>query len=161
MFNNWSCAVMTEFFLFCFCQMFYKWDHKSKLQHVCINYVFFLNNVLLEKEMATHSSVLAWRIPGTGEPGGLLSMGSHIVGPNWSDLAAAAVLNNIADGVNNLKCILKYFLFEQLKLLDKMFRTSLAKNHVFISEMKIIYFILILRQYQKMFQDVFKKHFKL
>ena len=39
--------------------------------------------------MATHSSVLAWRIPGTGEPGGLLSMGSHIVGHDWSDLAAA------------------------------------------------------------------------
>ena len=34
----------------------------------------------LEKEMATHSSVLAWRIPGTGEPGGLTSMGSHRVG---------------------------------------------------------------------------------
>ena len=34
----------------------------------------------LEKEMATHSSVLDWRIPGTGEPGGLLSMGSHRVG---------------------------------------------------------------------------------
>ena len=34
----------------------------------------------LEKEMATYSSVLAWRIPGTGEPGGLLSMGSHRVG---------------------------------------------------------------------------------
>ena len=34
----------------------------------------------LEKEMATHSSVLAWGIPGTGEPGGLLSMGSHRVG---------------------------------------------------------------------------------
>ena len=34
----------------------------------------------LEKVMATHSSVLAWRIPGTGEPGGLLSMGSHRVG---------------------------------------------------------------------------------
>ena len=44
----------------------------------------------LEKEMATHSSVLAWRIPGTGEPGGLLSLGSHRVGHNWSDLAAAA-----------------------------------------------------------------------
>ena len=42
----------------------------------------------LEKEMATHSSVLAWRIPGTGEPGGLLSMGSHRVGHDWSDLAA-------------------------------------------------------------------------
>ena len=44
----------------------------------------------LEKEMATHSSVLAWRIPGTGESGGLLSMGSHRVGHNLSDLAAAA-----------------------------------------------------------------------
>jgi len=40
--------------------------------------------------MATHSSVLAWRIPGTREPGGLPSMGSHRVGHNWSDLAAAA-----------------------------------------------------------------------
>ena len=46
----------------------------------------------LEKEMATHSSVLAWIIPGTGEPGGLPSMGSHRVGHNWSDLAA--VLNS-------------------------------------------------------------------
>ena len=44
----------------------------------------------LEKEMATHSSVLAWRIPGMGEPGGLPSMGLHRVGHNWSDLAAAA-----------------------------------------------------------------------
>ena len=42
----------------------------------------------LEKEMATHSSVLAWRIPGMEEPGGLPSMGSHRVGHNWSDLAA-------------------------------------------------------------------------
>jgi len=44
----------------------------------------------LEKEMATHSSILAWRIPGVGEPGGLPSMGSHRVGHDWSDLAAAA-----------------------------------------------------------------------
>ena len=44
----------------------------------------------LEKEMATHSSVLAWRIPGMEEPGGLPSMGSHGVGHDWSDLAAAA-----------------------------------------------------------------------
>ena len=41
----------------------------------------------LKKEMATHSSVLAWRVPGTGEPGGLPSMGSHRVGHDWSDLA--------------------------------------------------------------------------
>ena len=40
--------------------------------------------------MATHSSVLAWRIPGMGVPGGLRSIGSHRVGHNWSDLAAAA-----------------------------------------------------------------------
>ena len=46
----------------------------------------------LEKEMATHSSVLAWRIPGTGEPGGLPSMGSHRVGHDWSNLAVAALL---------------------------------------------------------------------
>ena len=45
---------------------------------------------VLEKEMATHSTVLAWIIPGMGEPCGLLSMGSHRVGHNWSDLAAAA-----------------------------------------------------------------------
>ena len=45
--------------------------------------------------MATHSSILAWRIPGTGEPGGLLSMGSHRVGHDWSDLAAAAAADLI------------------------------------------------------------------
>ena len=44
----------------------------------------------LEKEMATHSSVLAWRIPGTEDPGGLPSMGSHRVGHDGRDLAAAA-----------------------------------------------------------------------
>ena len=44
--------------------------------------------------MATHSSTLAWRIPGTGEPGGLPSMGSHRVGHDWSDLAAAAAAFN-------------------------------------------------------------------
>ena len=45
----------------------------------------------LEKEMATHSSILAWEIPRTEEPVGLLSMGSHRVGHNWRDLAAAEV----------------------------------------------------------------------
>ena len=44
----------------------------------------------LEKEMVTHSSVLAWRIPGMGEPGGLLSRGLHRVRCDWRDLAAAA-----------------------------------------------------------------------
>ena len=54
----------------------------------------------LEKEMATHSSVLAWRIPGMGDPGGLSSVGSHRVGHNWSDLAAAAAA---ATNINNQK----------------------------------------------------------
>ena len=48
----------------------------------------------LEKEMATHSSVLAWRIPGMGEPGGLPSLGSHRVGHDCSNLAAAAHNND-------------------------------------------------------------------
>ena len=55
------------------------------------DFTFTFHFHALEKEMATHSSVLAWRIPGTGEPSGLPSMGSHRVGHDWSDLAAAAV----------------------------------------------------------------------
>ena len=47
----------------------------------------------LEKEMATDSSILAWRIPGTKEPGGLPSMGLQRVRHDWSDLAAAAAAN--------------------------------------------------------------------
>ena len=54
------------------------------------NFTFTFHFQALEKEMATHSSALAWRIPGTGEPVGLLSMVSHGVRHDWSDLAAAA-----------------------------------------------------------------------
>ena len=54
------------------------------------DFTFTFHFHVLEKEMATHSSVLAWRIPRMGEPGGLLSMWSHRVGHDWSDLAAAA-----------------------------------------------------------------------
>ena len=53
------------------------------------DFTFTFHFHALEKEMATHSSVLAWRIPGMGEPGGLPSMGLHRVGHDWSDLAAA------------------------------------------------------------------------
>ena len=52
------------------------------------DFTFTFHFHALEKEMATHSSVLAWRMPGTAEPGGLPSMGSHRVGHDWSDLAA-------------------------------------------------------------------------
>ena len=62
--------------------------------------------------MATHSSVLAWRIPGTGHPGGLLSMGSHRVGHDCSDLAAAAAaycdLNNTVFQFQNIGCLSLY-----------------------------------------------------
>ena len=52
------------------------------------DFTFTFHFHTLEKEMATHSSVPAWRIPGTGEPGGLPSMGSHRVRHDWSDLAS-------------------------------------------------------------------------
>ena len=52
------------------------------------DFTFIFNFHALEKEMATHSSVLAWRTPGTGEPGGLPSMGLHRVAHDWSNLAA-------------------------------------------------------------------------
>ena len=54
------------------------------------DFTFTFHFHALEKEMATHSSILSWRIPGMGEPGGLPSMGSHTVGHNCSYLAAAA-----------------------------------------------------------------------
>ena len=60
------------------------------------SYIFFFKDCLycsllyLEKEMATHSTILAWRIPGTGELGGLPSMESHRVGHDWSDLATVS-----------------------------------------------------------------------
>ena len=59
------------------------------------DFTFTFHFPALEKEMATHSSVLAWRIPGTGKPGGLLSVGSHRVGHDWSDSAAAAAAAEI------------------------------------------------------------------
>ena len=63
--------------------------YKIRFEFFCCRVSCIWSSVL-EKEMVTHSSVLAWRIPGTGEPGGLPSMGSHRVEHDWSDLAAAA-----------------------------------------------------------------------
>ena len=55
------------------------------------DFIFTFHFHAWEKEMATHSSVLAWRIPGTGEPGGLPSMGSHRVGHDKRHAAAAGI----------------------------------------------------------------------
>ena len=54
------------------------------------DFTFTFHFHALEKEMVSQSSVLAWRIPGTAEPGGLLSVGSHRIRHDWNDLAAAA-----------------------------------------------------------------------
>ena len=74
-----------------FQKTFHLLKHKMKrLSDFTLNFHFHA----LEKEMATHSSVLAWRIPGTGEPGGLPSMGLHRVGHDWSNLVAVAAAAN-------------------------------------------------------------------
>ena len=54
------------------------------------DFIFTFHFHALEKETATHSRILVWRIPGTGEPSGMPSMGLHRVGHDWRDLAAAA-----------------------------------------------------------------------
>ena len=82
----------------------------------------------LEKEMATHSSVLAWRIPGTGEPGGLLSLGSHRVGHDWSNLAAAQIVQvHLLKIYKELYC---YYLNHQ----TKNCHWSLIMTYVLISK---------------------------
>ena len=60
----------------------------AKSQTRLSDFTFTFHFHALEKEMATHSSVFAWRIPGMEEPGGLPSVGSHRIGHDWSDLAA-------------------------------------------------------------------------
>ena len=79
--------------------------------HISFYYFFLIGESLLsEKEMATHSRILAWRIPWAEEPGGLLSMGSHRVGHDRSDLAAAASLlyNVIVSAVQSEPAICIY-----------------------------------------------------
>ena len=66
----------------------------AKSQTRLNDFTFTFHFHALEKEMATHSSVLAWRIPGTGEPHGLPSMGSYTVGHDCCDLAADSILKS-------------------------------------------------------------------
>ena len=74
------------------------------------DFTFTFDSHALEKEMATHSSVLAWRIPGTGEPGVLQSMGSHRVGHDWSDLAAQVLYIYVSAGVQEIHNRIELFL---------------------------------------------------
>ena len=79
------------------------------------DFTFTFHFHALEKEMTIHSSVLAWRIPGTGEPGGLLSLGSHRVGHGWSDLAIAA-LDSLSSSQN--------YIFLEISLINTLFTIS-------------------------------------
>ena len=81
----------------------------SKSRTRLSDFTFTFHFHVSEKEMATHSSVLAWRIPGTGEPGGLPSMGSHRVGHDWSDLAAAVgtIVGQLEEFKKYQECIFK------------------------------------------------------
>ena len=71
----------------------------------------------LEKEMATYSNVFAWRIPGIGEPGGLMSMESHRVGDDWSDLAAAAACAITAESLFPCLDFVRFYLYDTGMLL--------------------------------------------
>ena len=84
--------MLRHFILFLCCSRFYSQPElrTAKSRARLTDFTFTFHFHALEKEMATLSSVLAWRIPGTAEPGGLPSMGSHRVRHNWSNLAAAA-----------------------------------------------------------------------
>ena len=123
-FAYWSCTlpscwiISLRIFLW-IPRIFYREGNDTQLQYSCLenpmdggawqaavhgvaksrtrlnDFTFTFHFHALEKEMATHSSVLAWRIPGIGEPHGLQSMGSHRVRHDWSDLAAVAAATHI------------------------------------------------------------------
>ena len=100
------------------------WVAKSQTRLSDFTFTFHFH--VVEKEMATHSSVLAWRIPGTGEPGGLLSVGSQRVGHDWSNLAAAAATSKSSTRwcplVNHINCCICCFM--NLKYLNSKYFCS-------------------------------------
>ena len=111
----------------------------TKSQTRLSNFTFTFHFHALEKEMATHSSVLAWRIPGTVEPGGLSSMGSHRFRHNWSDLAVAV-------------CHIIFLIF--LNYLD-----SLSPNNFWVTIMGET-FIRCCVSFKDLFQFIIFRNFK-
>ena len=94
----------------------------------------------IQKEMATHSSVLAWRIPGTGEPAVLPSLGLHRVGHDWSDLAAAAAAASLGKYLNLIFSSLKWEPY-----LDQRVTVTICINRS-INVISLLLLLLILRQ---------------
>ena len=91
------------------------------------DFTFTFHFHALEKEMATHSSVLAWRILGMGEPGRLPSMGLHRVRHDWTDLAAAALFLPISWKVDTTAGVPESFLEEE-KHWEWKSRTQIGKT---------------------------------
>ena len=111
-----------NFFKLSFCPMPFSSLLWTPILHVLdCDFTFTFHFHALEKEMATHSSVLAWRIPGMEEPGGLPSMGSHRVGHNWSDLAAAADCIKVSHSSLLLYLCLLKFSFLSTSILDSIY----------------------------------------
>ena len=105
----------------------------TKSQTRLSDFTFTCHFHALEKEMATHSSILAWRIPGTGEPGGLSSTGLHRVRHDWSDLAAAAAKPEIFV-IDD--CFLEsYIIFISLTPLNDLVKV-ISKNSFDLAELK-------------------------
>ena len=98
------------------------WVANSRTQLSDFTFTFHFH--ALEKEMATHSSVLAWRIPGMGEPGGLPSLGLHSVGHDWGDLAAAAAACMHLAYDRGQKCTHNSFINKWLFLKTSLFGLS-------------------------------------
>ena len=101
------------------------WVSKSRTWLSDFTFTFHLH--ALEKEMATHSSVLAWRIQGMGELGGLWSMGWHRVGHDWSDLAAAAAAARSWRKQGNSKKNIYYCFTDYAKAFDCVDHNKLWK----------------------------------
>ena len=78
--------------------------------------------------MATHSSVLAWRIPGTGKLGGLPSMGSHRVGHDRSDLAAAAGRSQLTFSIKGQAVNIQSFVGHRLS--ELLNSTAVVQKHL-------------------------------
>ena len=111
------------------------------------DFIFTFHFHALEKEMVTHSSVLAWRIPGTGEPHGLPSMGSHRVGHDWSDLAvaAAAVMSLLLNMLSRLVITFlprsQHLLISWLQSPSAMILEPPPKKYIYIN--KIFLFLAV------------------
>ena len=107
----------------------------TKSQTRLSDFTFTFHFHALEKVMATHSSVLDWRIPGMGEPGRLPSVGSHRVRPDWGDLAAAAAhTHQVIESISvTLRCGIERS--QRDELLERMTEMFIILTVVLVSQL--------------------------